>query len=275
MINEFQNIEKKKIIRIIFLCAIAFEIYLYYSNTLIHQLQNPSFFFLDYDLTYWFLFFLKIPQTIINNRFLSYSLDVSIISLSIICFLYPLKKYFIILFIISLFLYLIIRNSYGLFHEHLYYGFLFILIPFTFKNNLIAKYLWEFVRYIQFFIYFSAFLWKACRFHFFDYNHMMSIFQFNISSYIFQNPNTIFSSIYTTLLPHSNLIYVCGLLGLLFEAIYVIGFFTKKYDLFFFYLGIFNHLFFWFFADAFLFPVLILNLTLLRFNNKPSFLAKK
>jgi hypothetical protein len=65
---------------------------------------------------------------------------------------------------------------------------------------------------------------------------------------------------------------VIGIAGLLLEGIYVIGFFTKKYDKFFFFLGFISHILFWFIADAFLFPILILNITLLNFqsakNNK-------
>ena len=264
-IEPFKLKERKKIVRILFLLILIFETYLYYSNTLLHQLKKPLLKLLDLDVTYYVFHFLKIPATIINNSFLSFSFDLILFILIILIIIYPLKRFLIVSFFILFFTYLITRNSYGVFHEHLFNGVIFAVFPFIFRSNLTTKYLWEFTRYIHLFIYSSAFLWKIGRFSFFDSNQLSSIIELNLTSYMLENPKTYFTYFYKSILLHPYFLFLIGLIGLLLEALFLIGFFTKKYDSYLFFLGIFIHCFFWIFADAFYFPILLISLSLLNF----------
>ncbi len=266
-IKPFEIHERKKIVRILFGVILAFEFYLFISNTLLHQLCEPAYKFLDFDITYWIFNFLSIPSFITQNHIIASIFDSTLFILTVCCFLFPLNRKLLISFYSIFFIYLVSRNTFGLFHEHLFNGVIFTVLPFLFSNNLTSKFLWEFARYVHYFIYFSAFLWKFFRGNYLEFDYFTNVFKFNQSSYIFNNPDSVFSSIYLSLFPHTTLLYIVGLAGLFLEAIYIIGFFTKKYDKFFFFLGFFSHIFFWFFADAFLFPILILNLTLLNFQS--------
>jgi len=152
IIEPFKINERKKIIRILFLLILIFEIYLFYSNTLTHQLKQPVLKLLDLDITYYIFHFLKIPETIINNSTLCITFDITIFTLILSIIVFPLKRFLIISFYILFFTYLIIRNSYGVFHEHLFNGVIFAVFPFIFRNNLTSKYIWEFTRYIHLFI---------------------------------------------------------------------------------------------------------------------------
>jgi hypothetical protein len=265
-IEPFKLKERKKVVRILFILILIFEIYLYYSNTLLYQLKEPVLKLLDLDITYYIFHFLKIPETIINNSLLSLSFDLILFFLIILIIIFPLKRFLILTYLILFFIYLITRNSYGVFHEHLFNGVIFAVFPFIFKSNLTTKYLWEFTRYLHLFIYFSAFLWKIGRFSFFDSNQLSSIIELNLTSYMLENPKTYFTYFYKSILLHPYLLFLMGLMGLLFEALFLIGFFTKKYDSYLFFLGIFIHCFFWIFADAFYFPILLISLSLLNFN---------
>ena len=67
-IKPFETEERKKIVRILFGVILAFEFYLFISNTLLHQLCEPAFKFLDFDITYWIFNFLSIPSFITQNH---------------------------------------------------------------------------------------------------------------------------------------------------------------------------------------------------------------
>ena len=64
-----------------------------------------------------------------------------------------------------------------------------------------------------------------------------------------------------------NALYI---VGFVLEGTFIIGFFTKKYDKYLLILSFILITGFWFLADAVFFQLLILNLTLINFNNKSS-----
>ena len=264
VISPFDIDERKKITRIIFTLILLLEIYLFFSNSFIHQFQQPVFKSLGLDLTYYGFHWIGIPNLIIRNPQIALIFDISLIALTVLCFLFPLKKIYLILFYLFFFTFFITVNSYSLFHKHTFMGVIFGVFPFLFTNNTTSKMLWEFTRYIHLFIYFSAFLWKVFRGSFFEFDHFQTIMESIFHSYLFESPTTFFAGVYRFLLIDPSILYILGLIGLFLEGIFLIGFFTKKYDRSLFLIGIILHISFWFFADAILSPLLILSLSLLN-----------
>jgi len=266
IVSPFEVHERRKIVRFIFGTIIFIEIYLLLSNTLLHQFQQPVFKYLDLDITYYLFHTTRIHSFLIGNHIISMAFDYALFGFSILCFLHPLKRVYLIGFYSFFFCYLITRNTYALSHDHLFHGVIFAVFPFLFRSNITAKFLWEFVRYIHLFVFSSAFFWKLFRGSCFEYNHLESIIKLNLTSYLIENPKSIYTDLYTWLFLHPDILYTLWVLAIAMEALFIIGFFTKKYDLKLFYIGISLHICFYFFADALYFPILIMSFSLLNFN---------
>jgi hypothetical protein len=268
-INYFNDYQRKRITRLVFVLVLINQCYLFTSNILFHQLCQPVFKFPDLDIVYWLIHLLQIPQLITGNITIAYFLDALLFILPILCILYPLKRFLIIGFLILFFVYFILFNSYSLFHCHSFIGILFIAIPFAFKNNKMVSYLWEAVRYFVCFIFFSAFLWKLYRGSAFNSDQLLAIMQDNWAAYLTFHEKTFLTGLYSYLLQHPLLLRIFWFVGIfLLEGVFVVGFFTKKYDKYLLISSIFLQIGFWFFADAFMFPILFLSLTFLNFNMK-------
>ena len=247
-----------------------FLIYAAVSNTLFHQLQSPVLKYPYVDPVYWLMHLMRIPDAIVSNYTVAYVFDILLFISCIGCIIYPLKRFFVILFLLIYFIYFITFNSYGVHHTHAGVGILLIPIPFLFRSNITFSLVWQALRYYTLFIYSSSFLWKVFRLSFLQNDHGILILKNNLTSYLFYNPNTGLSSCYMWLLQHPSWANAMYILGFVLEGTFIVGFFTNRYDK---YLLLFSFIMvigFWVLADALFFPLLILSLTLVNFNKKKS-----
>src|SRR5438046_2815153 len=125
------SIEKRILLcRIVFSFILFVLIYLALSNTLFHQLKSPALRHPYVDPVYWFLYLFRIHDTIVSNYMIACGFDILLFVSCIGCIIYPLKRIFIVLFLIVYFIYFITFNSYGAHHTHPGIGILLIPIPF-------------------------------------------------------------------------------------------------------------------------------------------------
>jgi len=258
----------------ILLCRIAFSfilfmlIYLAVSNALFHQLRSPVLKYPYVDPVYWLMHLLRIPDAVVSNYTVAYVFDILLFASCAGCILFPLKRIFIGLFLVTYFIYFITFNSYGGHHTHAGVGILLIPVPFLFRKNITFSLLWQALRYYTLFIYVSAFLWKLFRLSFLDENHGLLIVKNNLAQYLYYNPDTLLSKFYWWILQHSfwvNAFYIGGIVA---EGIFIIGFFTKKYDKYLLLVSLIMVIGFWLLADALFFPLLVLSFSLVNFNKK-------
>jgi hypothetical protein len=118
------------------------------------------------------------------------------------------------------------------------------------------------LRYYTLFMYADAFLWKLFRGTWLFSKQGILIIKGNITPLLFSHPDYKLKSVYEYLFMHPGYADILFKAGFAFEALFIIGFFTKKYDTYFVVLSILLATGFLLLADAFAFELLILNFTL-------------
>ncbi len=256
--------------RIIFTFILLWLVYAAFSNTLFHQLQAPVLRYPYVDPVYWILHLLRIPDVVISNYALACTADALLFINCIGAIAFPKKRIFILLFLLVYFVYFIVYNSYGGHHTHAGVGILLIPIPFLFRKKMTFSLLWEGLRYYTLFVYASSFLWKLCRFSFLQPDQGLRIMKNNLTPYLFYNQDSALSGVYHWLLLNpvwANTLYILGFAA---EGLFIVGFFTKKFDRHLLLLSVILITGFWFLADALFFQLLILSFTLVNFDRKRS-----
>lgn len=256
--------------RMVFLFILFALIYLGISNTLFHQLQSPALKYPYVDPAYWLMHFLRIPDFIISNYTMALVFDILLFGSCISCIVIPQKRIFIIIFLSAYFIYFIAFNSYGAHHTHPGAGILLIPVPFLFRKNINFSLLWQGLRYYTLFIYVSAFLWKLFRLSFLNENHGLLILKNNLATYLYYNPDSLLSTFYWWLLQNPAIPNAMYIAGFIIEGMFIIGFFTKRYDKYLLFFSIIMITGFWLLADALFFQLLILSFTLVNFKKKKS-----
>ena len=94
----------------------------------------------------------------------------------------------------------------------------------------------------------------------------MLILKKNQAAYLYLEPDTMLAGLYRWLLLQPALVNGAYIAGVIIEGLFIIGFFTRKYDKYLLILSILLPAGFWFTADAYFFELLILSLTLVNFH---------
>ena len=264
--------DNKKILlcRIVFAFILFVLMYAAASNTLFHQLQSPVLKYPYVDPVYWLMHLLRIPDTVVSNYTVAYVFDILLFISCTACIVFPLKRISVLLFLVIYFIYFITLNSYGGHHTHAGVGVLLIPIPFLFRKNITFSLLWQALRYYTLFIYVSAFLWKLFRLSFLQEYHGLLILENNLAPYLYYNPGTWLSKFYWWIVQNALLADAMYRLGFVLEGLFIVGFFTRRYDKYLLLISLFLITGFWLLADALFFQLLILNFTLVNFNSKKS-----
>ncbi len=257
--------ERRGMCRLVFLFIFFSLAYSYYSGTLLHQLCFPVLKFPYVDPTYWAIHLLKIPEWLTQNFWPAFGFDAVLVATCLLCIFFPDRRWLMAVFFILYFFYFISFNSYSTLHTHSKIGILMMPVPFIVFRNKSFTFLWEGMRYFTLFVYADAFLWKLFRNTFMNWKQGGLIIKANLTPYLYFHPGSFQTSFYTWLLQHD---HVAGWLfnaGMLMEASFLIGFFTKKFDKYLFVFSILLPAGFICFADAFFFELTILSLTLINY----------
>lgn len=264
--TEYTSPEQKLLCRITFAGIFGSLVYSLLSHTLTHQLCAPVLKYPYVDLTYWLLHLLQIPEFITGHYIVACLFDGALFAFCILSFGYPGKRLFIGLFTLLYFIYFIIFNTYGAHHTGPKIGFLLIPLPFLVANERSFNYLWQSLRYFLLFAYSSAFAWKLLRFSWLYEDQGVLIMKKNLAAYLYFNPSTTQAEVYRWLLQHPAIVNSLFITGFIMEGLFIIGFFTRKYDRFLLLLSVLLPLGFYFMADAAFFELLLLSLTLVNFH---------
>ena len=260
--------------RLVFCVILADLVFAAFSNTLIHQLQAPVLKFPYLDPTFWLVHILKIPGFISSNFYVAWFWDIVLFASCTGVIIFPQKKWLLAVFIVFYFVYYIIFNSYGLHHTHSLIPFLITPLAFLFTKKSFS-FAWQGLRYFLLFSYSAAFLWKFFRFSWLQSSQGILIVKKNLTPYLFFNPNTFMAEIYWWFLNHPFLTETIFLAGFILEGVFIIGFFTRKYDKALFIISLLLPLGFWFLADAVFYEMLVLSLTLLPVSTISKFVDQR
>ncbi len=264
MIRYYDIEEKKRIGYFVFGFALLILLYRAWSGALVSQLQGPVISEPYVDFTYWIIFLLNIPQYLTGHFIAGRIFDFLLLFFTVGSAFFYKKNIFPILYSVNIFIYIIIFNAYSGHHTHSILGLWIISWPFLFSDVKRFSLAWEGLRYYVCFIYFSAFGWKIVKGSLFHLEQGAAVIQHNMSTYMLEKPDAFLSDVLVFALQHPNLLGGVFVLGMLAEAVFIIGFFTKKYDWILLGLAVLFHTISWFLIDVNFFEFLIISLTLLN-----------
>ncbi len=230
-----------------FLFILLFRLY---SHVLPFQLKGPLLTKIDLDPLLWLYKALNIGEVIVANQIASCVFTIFLFASAVLCFAYPLKKLFIIVFTILFNILALTFNLYLTHNTHLLIGMSIILFCFWPAKNDVFELLWDGMRYFICWIYLSSLLWKCINGSFFQHDFGIVSFKANIAWILYENPYSVRSAAYGFFLHHPAIANFGAKLIFIAEGFFVIGFFTKRYDTFLAVLIIGIHSTLWFFSDV-------------------------
>jgi hypothetical protein len=215
------------------------------------QLQQPTIFKNDADFSYWALKVFGIADLLISNSLAAIAFTIIFIGSGLLLLFFTRKKIFAWIFAISYFIYSILINLYACHSMHYMSGFSIILFAFCAKRDEQFFLSWELMRYYICFMYSMVFLMKLINGAFVDWDSGYVFFQGNITEYLYHNPNTFLSTIYQWFLLHPFIVNLGAKFIYLLEGVFLIGFFTKRFDSFLIIAAVLIFLSTYFFVDVF------------------------
>ena len=228
------NIHRKQFAVFYFIIFLISFCWLFFSNSLLHQL-NAVFFINRLDISVNFLLLTNLPKTVINSLMLQNVFDIMYILLAfLLCItVYVNSKFQYWLAITSVvfnLIYAILLSILSPYSIEGFVGWLLLPLLFAFKSDKAFYYLLNLMRYFFILVFFSAALWKIRTGAIFNMEEMSGILARQHIAYITASPEDWFSKLVTYLVTNWRLSYFLYLGATLIEFIFCIGFFTKRYD---------------------------------------------
>jgi hypothetical protein len=266
-LNKLLPLDREKAARLTFGFALLILADRYISHALVHQLERPVLFVTEFDYTYWVYHFIRLPGIFVQNRTGAMVFD-GVLVVSTVWNLFTAANNRVMVSICALAwtLYGITYNSYACHFMHNIGGIMLLPYVFLAKKKDDFSMVWEGARYFCLFVYADAFLYKAViagNLYYFPMG--VEIIKTNQAQFMLQNPASALTRFYAFFITHPGLSYA-GFAGMvILQGSMIVGFFTKKWDRFLFFVPILFHLINYFFVDVCFFELLVLNLTLLPF----------
>jgi hypothetical protein len=206
------------------------------NASLLHQFQ-PVFFTNRLDFSLNLLVLTDLPALVIRNSFVSFFLDTLYFLLPallvLLCLINNKFQYFIALLnSIFNFIYALLISSLSAYSIEGFVGWILLPLIFTFKTDKGFYYALSSVRYVFLLIFFSAGVWKIRAGGIFNVEQMSGILIAQHAAYITGYTEDWFTKAIEYLISHSKVSYTFYLTAAIAELVFLIGFFTKKYDKF-------------------------------------------
>lgn len=205
---------------------------MFFNGLLLHQLK-PVFFLNRLDFSLNLLFLTNIQHFIIKSYYVQLLFDILYLALPVLLVLTINTKkqiYFAILNSFFNIVYALIVSSVSIISIEGFAGWMLLPLLFITVSDRGFYYLLNSLRYIFLLIFFSAGVWKIRTGAIFSIEQMSGILLKQHAAYIAQSPVNWFSSCINYLVIHYRLSYLLYLFSAIAELIFVIGFFTKRFD---------------------------------------------
>jgi len=267
---ETTLIQQTRLCRLVFACILGSLLYALFSHTLLHQLQGPVLKYPYADPSYWVLVLTGIPSFLAGHYGAALAFDVCLLGSCVLVLVFPERRWLVVVFFVLYSVYFFTYNIYGNWHTGSKAGVLVAPVPFMTRDKRRFGMLWEGLRYFTLFIYTDAFLWKLFRVSWLHADQGVLIVRENLAAYLYHHPSTLQARCYYWFLAHPQLVNWLFRLGWIAEGIFIVGFFTRKYDKLLLVLSLLLPFGFFFFADAFFFELYVLCLTLVDWKPRHS-----
>lgn len=201
-----------------------------YQGLLLFQLHQSPFISPKADNFFWLYHALLIPQTVLEHYFLALFLDFMWIMLGIVGLLGIQNRWLSTLAYLLCINYMVTYNSASTHHEHILVGLLFCMPLLLIRNQTTFVLSFAAIRYYAIFTLASAGLWKLYRGSCFVPNQMSELLKHQHIDYLISYPDSYFSSFISYLINHPLLANLFWYGGWTIELIFLIGFFTRRFD---------------------------------------------
>ncbi|MES2621499.1 MAG: hypothetical protein V4615_11670 [Bacteroidota bacterium] len=226
-------------------------------------MSQPPFIFEENEVVYKYFLFSGIPQFITSGSLVPALIDVCWYALPIL-FLLTNERIYAILFSIVTLIYFLTYNVAAAHHYHGLVGLLIVTIPFWTKKEERFHFLWEAARYYWLYIFASAALWKISRGTVFYADQLSNILKSQQINLLLQHPDTFKAHIAQYLIANPSTAHLVLIVNVLLQLSFSIGFFTKKFDTYLFWLAIIFSIANYYVMGIASFELLILNFTLMN-----------
>jgi hypothetical protein len=232
---SYKSIQKLYFINY-FIFFFGFVLFSYFNQRLFSQ-YLPTYFNFNRDLLELLVIATGVPKYLIANPYLFLYMDILLILIPFVLILYALitkSKSFILGLIFSTYLlfYLLLQNIFLQIHLESYVAYAALSLLFMFKSEIKMDAIIKFTRFLFLYVFVSAALWKIFRGSIFYSDHMQNLLISQHAAYLSNQCHSYLCDFYTFLIAHKNLAQCFYVLATLLELSFIIGFFTKKYDLY-------------------------------------------
>ena len=233
------------------------------SGILPAQLQRPVLTSFHYDLAMWFYKLSGLAYLIAQNHVTASLFTGLLFTSGILAFIFPLQRRFTIPFTLLFFLLALNFNFYLTHNSHYLAGALWLLFALWPRKDEHFAWLWDGLRYYTCWVYAAAFIWKIIHGSFFQWDAGMISSRENLIGYLYQNPDTITAHFYYWMFDHPALVNIGHKIVCCAEGLFLLGFFTRRFDKMLIGCIIFIHLSTYLFADVFFAELMMLAFTLI------------
>ena len=267
MIFEFNNKSRAILTRVVFSWILAVLLYQWSAGLLISQLESPVLIRTDIDLTYWLIHWTGLVELISQNYWGGIVFNILLFGFTISAIVWPKKLVFTILSTLTFILYLISLNSFMSWHYHNIITLLFLLLPFCTSTIKQFSIWFAGARYALLYVYASAAIWKLARGSVFNPGQMRWLIDHNYVDRMAEKTfdPSFFEQIMISLMDHPALMDGLLIMGVTMEAAFIVGFFTRKFDVALIVIGITFHVFTTILVDVSFIQLWIIFITLIPF----------
>jgi hypothetical protein len=220
--------------RILVLLSILIWLGRWWTHTSLHHLHGAAFIDPKADNFYWILLYFNVPQAISGNFYLGLSIDIALVVLPILIFIYPFRRLPALIYAALTILYLVSYNSFATHHEHTLVGLVFVSFLLCFKEADRFRSVFNALRYYTCFLMASAALWKIGRGALWHPEQLPNILLIQHAEALIRYPQALFSQWIQFLIDSPLLSKLLWWGATLLELVFLVGFFTRRYDIYLF-----------------------------------------
>lgn len=263
MTADFTEKQRQVLGRVIFGWIVVALLWCWSDSAMLSQLEQPVLGNVFKDLTFWLFELAHIPAFVSGHYAVALLLDLVVTSAALLAFLQPSKVVYARIYCISILFYFVIFTTYANYHYRPIIGLLVAGLPFAFRSLPRFGTFVQGLRYYVLFLYSSAGLYKVVRGSWMNKDQMTMIIEKTQLDLLLTQPDNWHSHFYTWLLHNEWASWSLFVMATVLELSFIIGFFTRRWDLGLFCTAITLHIGFYFTMGFFAFELIVLDLLLL------------
>jgi hypothetical protein len=258
------NTEQRNILaRIVFGWVVVALLWRWHDGAMLSQLEAPVLGNAYKDLTFWLFELLGIPQGLTGSYGLALAFDLSLTVSAALMLVRPQWVWSARVYSVLILVYFIVQTTYANHHYRPIIGLVVAGLPFTFVSLDRFNWMLQGLRYYILFVYTSAGLYKIFRGSWFNVDQMTGIIENTQLELFLAAPDGWHAQLFGWLLQHQNVSWLLFLLATVLETVFILGYFTRRYDVWLFATAMSLHIGFYFTMRFFAFELIVLDLALL------------